>query len=841
MADLLLLSPLNGWLAPLEETPDPVFAEKMLGDGVAIDPVGDTLHAPCAGLVIGLHHTRHAVSLRADNGAEILMHIGLETVALNGEGFTVHVSEGQRVVAGDRLIGFDLDRLARRARSLVTPIVVTNGEAFEIVGRRTGREVAVGEPIATLRAIGASTTAPAPEGERIERAIRVPLAHGIHARPAATISARAKAFAADISLGANGRSANARSPVALMALGVRCYDDVSISAIGPDAARAVEALATLILHEIDEPAEAEPVSAAPPPPAAVPASETLGRLTGVTAAPGLAIGVAARLIAAEVAVTTASRGAGAEDPALTDALAAVTTRIEAQTLAAPKAQRAILGAHLAFLEDPELVQTARDLIGQGASAGVAWKQAIGGYIELVRGVGDPRIAERVDDLADLERQVLLALSGETAAAAALPKGAILLAHDLLPSQLMDLDASRLAGICTAGGGPTSHVAILAASMNIPALVAVGPGVMTIADGATLILDADAGTLQVGPDQHALALAQTAVAANQNRRQAARARAHEDCRTADGARIEVLANLASLADANAAVAAGAEGCGLLRTEFLFLHRDRAPDEDEQAACYAAIGEALGERPLVIRTLDVGGDKAVDYLPIPPEENPALGLRGLRVSLWRPELLRAQLRAILRSAKANTRIMIPMVASLHEFSAVRAVLDQVRAELPGAPAVKLGVMVETPAAAMTADILCAEAEFVSIGTNDLAQYTLAMDRGNPAVAAEVDGLHPAVLRMIAKTVEGAKQHGRPVSVCGGLASDLAAAPILLGLGVTALSASPAIVPELKALIRTLTLSECAILAAEALSLPSAAAVRERSAARASSKSSLGRGAA
>ena len=843
MSEITLLSPLDGWLAPLEETPDPVFAERMLGDGVAIDPTGDTLHAPCAGEVIGLHHTRHAVTLRADSGAEILMHIGLETVALNGEGFTVHVIEGQRVAAGDKLISFNLDRLARRAKSLITPMVVTNGEAFEIVRRDLDRSVEVGDPIMTLKAVGAVSAAGVESGgASVERTIRVPLAHGIHARPAATISAKAKLFTADVSLSANGRTANARSPVALMALGVRCYDDVSIGASGPDAERAVEAIANLVLHEIDEPADEAPAR-----PAAVAplATDTVvanpSRLKGVTAAPGLAIGIAARLVAAEIPVNATSHGAEAETAALSEALAAVKARIETQLAAAPKAQRAILGAHLAFLEDPELVQAARDLIGQGASAGVAWKQAIGGYIELVRGVGDPRIAERVDDLVDLERQVLQALSGEAVKAAPLPKGAILLADDLLPSQLMDLDASRLAGLCTAGGGPTSHVAILAAAMNIPAMVAAGPGVMRIADGAALILDADAGTLQIAPDQHALALAQTAVAANQNRRQAARARAHEDCRTADGARIEVMANLASLIDANAAVAAGAEGCGLLRTEFLFLHRDAAPSEDEQADCYRAIAQALGERPLVIRTLDVGGDKAVGYLPIPPEENPALGLRGLRVSLWKPELLRTQLRAILRSASANTRIMIPMVDSLHEVAAVRAVLDQVRAELPDAPAVMLGVMVETPAAAITADILCAEAEFISIGTNDLAQYTLAMDRGNPAVAAEVDGLHPAVLRMIAEAVKGAKVHGRPVSVCGGLASDLAAAPILLGLGVTALSASPAIVPELKALIRTLTLAECGSLAAEALAQPSAAAVRDLSAARTANKPSLGRGAA
>ena len=273
-----------------------------------------------------------------------------------------------------------------------------------------------------------------------------------------------------------------------------------------------------------------------------------------------------------------------------------------------------------------------------------------------------------------------------------------------------------------------------------------------------------------------------------------------------------------------MAAGAEGCGLLRTELLFLDRDTPPDEAEQLALYQAIAERLEGRPLIIRTLDVGGDKPVRYLSIAPEENPALGLRGIRVGLHHPDLLETQLRAILRvSPPGQCRILLPMIASLDELLQVRALTDAAARAIGRIEPVQLGVMIETPAAAIAADLLAPAADFFAIGTNDLAQYTLAMDRGNPLVAPQVDALHPAVLRMIDCAARAGAAKGRPVGVCGGLASDLVAAPILVGLGVTELSAVPGMIPELKALLRTLTLADCRALAAEALRQTSAGSVR------------------
>lgn len=824
MADLMLVSPMQGWAGPLDEVPDPVFAERMLGDGLAIDPTGDGLYAPCAGVVIQLHAARHAVTLRADNGAEILMHVGLETVALNGEGFTTHVAEGDRVAVGDLLIGFDLDLLARKAKSLITPIVVLGADAEMLGERRVGRELAVGAPLMRVRSPGAVAAEAAAAAPEASRTLAVPLAHGFHARPAARIADLARSFAAGVEVAALGRRANARSPIALMTLGVRLGDEVTLAASGADAEAAVEALAALIAGGMGEAATltATPEIAPPTTPAAGP--QPLVALRGVTAAPGLAIGVAARLIVSEIIVESAGRGVAAETRALADARRDIHQRLEAAAVGANPARRSILGAHIALLEDPELTEAAERLIGEGFSAAFAWREAVQTQVDGLRRTGDARLAERVDDLIDLERRVLLAIKGETEAAPSLPKGAILLANDLLASQLIGLDASRIAGLCTARGGPTSHVAILAASMNLPALVAAGPGVLSIAEGTPLILDADAGLLEVAPQPAALEAAQTRLADLKARRAAAQAAAQQDCRMADGTRIEVFANLASLAAAKAAVAAGAEGCGLLRTEFLFQDRPTAPSEDEQHAACQAIADVLGPRPLIIRTLDAGGDKPVDYLPIPPEDNPALGLRGVRVGLWKPALLRDQLRAILRVVGPGPcRIMVPMVASLDELLAVKAMVEAERTALGRAEPVAVGVMIETPAAAVTADLIAAEADFLSVGTNDLAQYTLAMDRGNPLLAAQVDGLHPAVLRLIGAAAAGGRAHDRPVGVCGGLASDLAAVPILIGLGVSELSATPAIVPEVKALIRTLTLDACRALAERAKGQTSAAAVR------------------
>jgi phosphocarrier protein FPr/phosphocarrier protein len=814
---------MRGWAEVLDAVEDPVFAGRMLGDGLAIDPTGPELRAPCDGRVVNIHAAGHAVTLRTESGAEILIHIGLETVGLKGEGFSRHVLDGQDVRRGDLLIEVDLDLVATGAKSLITPMVITNGDDFRILSRLVDRRVEIGDVIMEIAGTEEVGRAQVSQSSVISRRIVIPLPHGLHARPAALFAAEAKRHRADISLTVSDRHANAKSPVAVMTLGLGHQDSAVLSASGPDAEAAINALVELIERGLPHESAAMPVDAPPTPVPQAAESLSSGLIRGTPAAPGLAIGSAVRLIAREVVVLEQGRGALAETNALREALEAVRERLRLEAESGPRAQREIVRAHLAFLDDDDLLAAAHADISAGASAGVAWRDAIRAQVSILRQIRDTHIAQRADDLVDLERQVLIELAGDREAPQVFPDHAIVLAEDLGPAQLIGLPKT-VAGICTAAGGPTSHVAILAAAMNIPAVVAVGPALLSVPDGVALILDGDAGLLHVAPDVSEIEAAQTRLAARQARRKESRDAAAEPCRMADGTRIEVFANIGSQADADAALANGAEGCGLLRTEFLFLGREVAPDEDEQARCYQAIATALGEAPLVVRTLDVGGDKPAPFLGIPAEENPAMGLRGVRVSLWRPQFLLTQLRAILRvRPEDQCRILIPMISSVDELIAVRAMIDAARAELGRNGELQVGVMIETPAAAVTADLLAAHADFLSIGTNDLTQYVLAMDRGNPHLAAGIDALHPAVLRMVAETARGARKHGRQVAVCGGLAADVSAAAILIGLGVTELSAPPAVIPEIKTAVRALTMAHCEDLAVRALACASAAEVR------------------
>jgi phosphocarrier protein FPr/phosphocarrier protein len=629
-----------------------------------------------------------------------------------------------------------------------------------------------------------------------------------------------------------------------MKLGVHKGDEVEIRAGGPDAASAITTVAAVLagahvgggrspgatkraaaVRSVGQSREASPTSVQPAASNVVLEARAGAALPGVIASRGLAVGQAVRLAVREMEVTQTGAGVAHESLQLDRARADVRTRLQTAHASASGAASGIVAAHLELLDDPELMDQALTLIAEGASAAYAWRQAIRGSIEALRALDDARMAERADDLLDLERQVLLSLSGHGGAAnQELPSEAIVLAEELLPSQLVALDAARLAGIALAAGGATSHVSILAAAMGVPALVALGPAVRRIADGTPLLLDANAGLLHVDPGAERLAATRRQLALQAARRVAERETAQHECYMADGQRIEVFANVGSLTEAQAAARNGAEGCGLLRTEFLFIERETPPSEAEQHAQYQQIAEALGGKPLTVRTLDIGGDKPIPYLPMPAEENPALGLRGVRTSLWRPDLLRQQLRAILEVRPYDQcRILLPMITGAAEVRSVRAMVEEARGEIGRQEPIEVGVMIETPASALLAESIAVEADFFSIGTNDLTQYTLAMDRGHPELAARLDALHPAVLRLIARTAQAAQARKRRVAVCGALASDPQAAPILIGLGVQELSAVPSAIPRLKAVIRQLTLAGCTELARQALEQSSAEAVR------------------
>jgi phosphoenolpyruvate-protein phosphotransferase len=816
VSSLALRAPLAGWCLPLGEVPDPVFAQRMAGDGVAIDPTQGVLHAPCDGEIVLMKNAKHAVTLRAQ-GVDILMHVGIDTVELGGLGFELLVAGGQRVRAGEPLLRFDLDQLARRAKSLVSPIVVASGGA--VVRRAAPGPLAVGDFMMEVDAAQAAAAARSPsstaEGEAT-RTFVVPFDHGLHARPAAQVAAALRPFAAEVTLTARGRGANARSTVALMALGVRCGDEVEARAAGADAVQALDALGKLLASPAvaAAPASAKSPGAVPP------------RIEAAIASRGLAMGPCVPWTAPEIAVEELGAGEAQETEALEAALAAVVAALEALQREAGGETHALLAAHIELARDPDLRERAAVHLKRGHGAGHAWRQATRSTAEVLLALDDERMRERAADLRDLENQVLRVLSGKPPGTTReFPPGAIVVAEDLLPSQMMALERARVGGVCTARGGTTSHAAILAAAAGMPALVAAGDAVLAIAAGTMLGLDAEHGWLDVDPSSTERSSLERKIEQRRTEGAADLAAAADPAATRDGVRITVNANLGSFAEVSGAVAHGAEGCGLLRTEFLFLERRDPPSEDEQAREYQRIADGLGGRPLAIRTMDIGGDKPIAYLPLDPEENPALGLRGVRASLEHPHLLRDQLRAILRVRPPGVaRILLPMVTDVDDVRFVRLMVDELVRELRLARSPAIGAMVETPASALLAPSLAEECDFLSIGTNDLSQYTLAIDRGHPRLAARLDALHPAVLRLIAMVAEAARAHGRSASVCGALGSDVDALPMLIGLGIHEVSATSAAIPRLKRMARTLDAGECRELARRALEQSTAQAVRE-----------------
>ncbi|WP_332762783.1 phosphoenolpyruvate--protein phosphotransferase [Pseudomonas koreensis] len=821
--ELTLSAPLSGPVLTLAKVPDAVFASGAMGDGIAIDPLNDTLYSPCAGAIIHVARTAHAVTVRADNGAEILLHLGLDTVELNGAGFSMLVSENQRVSLGQPLLRYDQDQVGQRCKSLVSLLILTNSHDFQ-VRPITLKAVKVGEPL--LHIVARNDSAAGVEacaGPVVRGQVRVAHRGGLHARPAALIRQTAQGFNSQSQLHFAGKSAPCNSLIGLMGLAIGEQDEVQVSCQGADADAALQALLSALATALPDDHHAKaPVSTAP-----LKRPAEAGVLHGVCAAPGLVAGPLYRLNAISLPADAGNHDPAQQQAALDAALNAVRSDIAATLARATKHnnadEEAIFAAHMALLEDPALLEAAQQLIKQGSAATHAWSQSIDAQCDMLQGTGSPLLAERANDLRDLKQRVLRALLGETWHYD-VPAGAIVAAHELTPSDLLQLSAQGVAGLCMAEGGATSHVAILARGKGLPCLVALGSALLDQAQDRAVVLDADGGRLELAPNSERLADVQHAQIERQQRRDAQQAKAHLPAETRNGVAIEVVANVASSSEAADAFANGADGVGLLRTEFLFVDRQTAPDVEEQRAAYQAVLDAMGNKSVIIRTIDVGGDKQLDYLPLPAEANPVLGLRGIRLAQARPEILDHQLRALLQVRPLHhCRILLPMVTEVDELLQIRQQVDGLCMELNITERPEIGVMIEVPAAALQAEQLAEHADFLSIGTNDLSQYTLAMDRDHAGLAARVDALHPALLRLIAMTCAGAAVHKRWVGVCGALASDPLATPVLIGLGVTELSVSPVQIGEIKDRVRQLHEGECQRLSHDLLKLSSAAAVR------------------
>ena len=658
---------------------------------------------------------------------------------------------------------------------------------------------------------------------------------GLHARPAKVLVNLAKQFKSDISLQHKGKRANAKSMVSVLTLGAVNGSDIIVQANGLDEEKAIAEIEAAILSGLgdnDSPVEAESAPIKNEAPVKIPQitePAEPGVIKGVGAAPGIAVGPVFHFRQVEYDLNNIDTFSSDNQLDLTEALARAKTQLAElhQQMNDKKlgAEAAIFEAHIELLDDSELMESVQERVKTGQSSAKAWKAITDERAAEIAALNDPLLAARADDLRDVGRRVLSLMLGLSEKGIPMPTTpVVIIARELSPSDTASFDPERVLGFGIVEGGPTSHIAILARALGIPAIVGVDESMLALEEGTPVILNGNDGTLTVNPAEDVLVRAKLSQRRWLEYRRFAQEQAALPAISLDGVRVDVTANAGSIADAAEALHMGADGIGLLRTEFLFLERITAPTEDEQFSVYNAIAETMKALPVIVRTLDIGGDKPVPYIQMKPELNPFLGERGIRLCLNRPELFREQLRAILRAAPSgNLRIMFPMISDIAEIRQARALIEELRAELNSDP-IQIGIMVEVPSAALMADVLAPEIDFFSIGTNDLTQYTLAMDRGNSALASKHDGLHPAVLRLIAQTIDAAHKYGKRADICGELGSDAAAVPILLGLGMDELSVSIPSIPTVKAQVRSLNISDLQSLAREALNCSTAQEVRE-----------------
>jgi phosphocarrier protein FPr len=737
-------------------------------------------------------------------------------------------------------IGSDLDAVHQEARQALFPkIDQLEHDSTTSTSPLSGEETLTG-----------NTTA-APQ----QMILTIMTRHGLHARPAAKLVQLMKTFDAEVEIAtllppetpdaeevqiAKG-PVSANSLNRLASLGVVHGDRILVSAQGSMAEQALEAIRQLAAENFGE--KEDEFESEPSPEFQRKSPETGVILTGKpsTAIPvseGIAIGPVFHYHRARIEIPEQ----GSSDPqtewtSLQQAMAVVRNNIMQRRRQVQsslgESRAAIFDAHLFMLEDDSLLTRVRQQIfEQHRNAAAAWKAEMNKAADAYRAAPNPYLHQRAADVEDVEMQVLSVLSGKRATAFLIfPEPGILIAEELTPTAIAQLDRSKILGIVTVIGGPTSHSAILARASGLPMITGVAPSVLDIPEGTPIAIDGFQGKLWKKPD----AAVRDELRARQTEWQTTRERlfasCHEPALTRDEHYVKIAANTGNELDAAIAVRNGAEAIGIFRTEFLYLTRNNAPTEEEQIETLTRVGAIMEGRPIYVRTLDVGGDKAIPYLHLPVEANPFLGVRSLRFSFKRPEIFLTQLRAILRAGlQADLRIMLPMISQLEDLLQAKRYIEQAHQvlEQEGFPhrwPIEAAMMVETPSAALLTAAFARHLDYFSIGTNDLTQYTLAAERGNPELTSYHDGLDPAVLQLIHKVVQDAHRFGKKAGVCGELAGEPAAVPILVGLGVDELSMNPDSIPRVKDLIRKLEFSAVSRLAQRALQAERASDVRHK----------------
>ena len=855
MHEIKLFPPMLGVIVDLDKVPDQVFSERMVGDGVAIDPIDNIIYAPINGTIKTIHKAKHAITIESEYGFDVLIHIGLDTVNLAGNGFTLFLKEGDVVKTGYQIMAFDFDYLSQHAKTLISPILICDIEntniQLEFISQQITRldrpimlvkipsdeEVAI-EPTANVsndvsqievdrtKQITNNDTSSLLDdelGNASSELITIINPTGIHARPAALLNQQARKFHGEIYIEKQDKKANLKSVVAILGLSIQVGDQVKIVANGRNAGQFVESISEIVRNLYE--ADAASKEIAPVIDLNIKQKILGGNYySGIVAASGLAIGKLVKNPEVVFDFVENCDSVDYEILKLSKAMESARNELENSIASAKKpAYKDVLNAHLMILTDPELLDGTISLIKKNkTTAALAWFDTINLHCKILEDTGVELLKQRRNDLKDVCKQVLNNIRGIKKHVTKLGEASILLAGELTPSDIINLD-ENVVGLLSINGGATSHVAILAKAKGIPLLVGLDAGLLGIQDGIEVVVDANAGFVNIAPNADDINAIKDKLIEQQANLDIAVKYAALPCATIDNVRIDCYANIANQDDVDSALRNGADGVGLFRTEFLFLEQDMAPSAQLQLDTYNKIASGLGDKPFVLRTLDSGGDKEITYLNMPHETNPVLGARGIRLCLEHPELFKTQLTAALQVNAKKLKIMLPMVNSLDEYRITKSMINQLQRELGLTNHVELGVMIEVPSAAIMADLFAREVDFFSIGTNDLTQYTLAIDRENTQLAKKFDHLEPAVLRNIVLVVDGAAKYEKPVSVCGMMASEKLAIPVLLGLGITQLSMDIHAIADNKALIRKLDVRQCEYIALECLYLSNATEVR------------------
>ncbi|MFI5167691.1 MAG: phosphoenolpyruvate--protein phosphotransferase [Thermoanaerobaculales bacterium] len=674
-----------------------------------------------------------------------------------------------------------------------------------------------------------------------ELTFRFPLPHGLHARPASFMCDAASAFASAITLTnrRNDRCANAKSTLALVATLTRQGDECTVRIAGDDEPAALERLRRFVSAELPLCDDAPPADAParhgerPLPRALRGEGVVVHRGTPASGGIGRAPALVVTLSIGFPGLASCEKGSPEEEWAkLERAFGVVGAALRGRLAgAANDTERAILKAHLAILEDVEFkARIADEVRASGTGAGQAVVAVAEHFAAVLRESGGAVLAERALDIRDVAASLVRILYPGAA-----PDDRIALTHDVVvvadalgPAEFIALDKTRLKALVLAQGGATSHTVILARAHAVPCVTGIGGAILTLTDGQEVVVDGERGLVVAHPSPAVRRFYDGENAALRTIRERLERVGARAAATADGRRIEVAANASSLAEVRLAFAGGAEGVGLFRTELLFMDRPQAPSEDEQAEVYAEAARLANGRRVIVRTLDVGGDKPIPYLHLPEERNPFLGLRAIRMYDAHREIIAAQIRAILRaSPRGNLKIMFPMVSSLEQVRALRRLvashMEKLAAEgVPFDRGIEIGIMVEVPSLAFVMEELAGEVDFFSIGSNDLLQYMLAVDRDNPRVAHLYDPFEPAFLRALAAICEGAHKRRRWIGLCGEMGGDPLAVPLLVGLGLDEISVGCGKVAAVKAAIARCSTAECRALLEAAMQQATAAEV-------------------